>query len=324
MKQYDINPILEQVRNILKTHQLGTGEYARYLNQQEANPYGCADAANILYTINEFPRDPAERQAWVDTLRSFQDPETGLFQEGSHHIYHTTAHCVAALELFDAMPAYPLTELKKFLDIRELKNMLEGIDWLHCGQGAHAGAGLYAALVITDTADEAWREDYFRLFNEACNPEKGMWVEEPVEKFPVWNQMGDAFHYLFNYEHHHEPFPYPDKLIDSCIWMYQNGLMPEKFGRWFHFVEMDWVYCLNRASRQTKHRFEEVQATLLDFAEKYLDYLYNVDWPNDPGANDVHLLFGVICCLAELQQALPGLIRSAKPLRLVLDRRPFI
>jgi hypothetical protein len=28
--------------------------------------------------------------------------------------------------------------------------------------------------------------------------------------------------------------------------------------------------------------------------------------------------------VAELQQALPGLIRTERPLRLVLDRRPFI
>lgn len=324
MKQYDINPILGQVLNILKTHELDTGSYARYLNHREANPYGCADAANILYTLNYFPQEPAVRQTWIDVLKSFQDPKTGLFHEGSHHIYHTTAHCVAALELFDAMPKYPLTELKKFLDIQELEKMLNGIDWLHVGKCAHAGAGIYAALVITNTADETWQNSYFRLFNDTCSPETGLWAEEPTVNFPVWNQMGDAFHYLFNYEHHHEPFPYPDKLIDSCLDMYQNRKVHERFGKWFHFVEIDWVYCLNRASRQTCHRYDEVKATLLDFAEKYLAYLFSVDWPKDPGANDVHLLFGVCCCLAELQQALPGLLRSAKPLRLVLDRRPFI
>lgn len=322
--QFDLNPIIKQVRRILQTHQLDTGCYARYLSSREANPYGCADAANILYTICDFPRNPRERQSWIETLQGFQDEKTGLFAEGSHHIYHTTAHCTAALELFDAMPRYPLTELKKYLDIRELSAMLDEIDWLHCGQGAHAGAGIYAALVITDTADERWREDYFRLFNQTCNPDCGMWVEEPAEQFPVWNRMGDAFHYLFNYEHHHEPFPYPEQLIDSCLNMYRNGQMPEKFGRWFHFVEMDWVYCLNRASRQTKYRFDEIQETLVQFTAGYLEYLYGVDWAKDPGANDLHLLFGMLCCLAELQQAVPGLFRSEKPLRLVLDRRPFI
>ena len=36
------------------------------------------------------------------------------------------------------------------------------------------------------------------------------------------------------------------------------------------------------------------------------------------------MLFGGVCALAELQQTLRGELISDKPLRLVLDRRPFI
>ena len=42
------------------------------------------------------------------------------------------------------------------------------------------------------------------------------------------------------------------------------------------------------------------------------------------GLNDLHALFGALCCLADLQTALPGLIRTERPPKLVLDRRPFI
>ena len=49
-----------------------------------------------------------------------------------------------------------------------------------------------------------------------------------------------------------------------------------------------------------------------------------IDYEKDENFNDLHLLFGAVCCLAELQMALPGKILSSKPLRLVLDRRPFI
>ena len=42
------------------------------------------------------------------------------------------------------------------------------------------------------------------------------------------------------------------------------------------------------------------------------------------GLNDMHTLFGCICALAELQSFLPGEIVSDVPLKLVLDRRPFI
>ena len=40
--------------------------------------------------------------------------------------------------------------------------------------------------------------------------------------------------------------------------------------------------------------------------------------------NDLHMLFGAVCAVAELQIALPGELRSTYPLRQILDRRPFI
>ena len=42
------------------------------------------------------------------------------------------------------------------------------------------------------------------------------------------------------------------------------------------------------------------------------------------GMNDLHALFGSVCAIAELQRALPGEFPTTKPLRLPLDRRPFI
>ena len=50
----------------------------------------------------------------------------------------------------------------------------------------------------------------------------------------------------------------------------------------------------------------------------------NIDYEHDESFNDLHMLFGAVCALCELQAALPGKILTSKPLRLVLDRRPFI
>ena len=69
---------------------------------------------------------------------------------------------------------------------------------------------------------------------------------------------------------------------------------------------------------------EQVREALLDFADIYVDYLNSLDYEKDEGFNDLHMLFGACCALAELQTALPGKIITEKPLRLVLDRRPFI
>jgi hypothetical protein len=76
--------------------------------------------------------------------------------------------------------------------------------------------------------------------------------------------------------------------------------------------------------RQTPYRFEEAKEELEKYAEKYVAFMNGIDYENDEEFNDLHMLFGAVCCLAELQMALPGKILTSKPLRLVLDRRPFI
>ena len=98
----------------------------------------------------------------------------------------------------------------------------------------------------------------------------------------------------------------------------------ETFGESAKFVEMDWVYCLTRAMQQTPHRHDEIMLVLEDFAQKYISYWQNVDYSTDKNINDMHELFGGVCALAELQRALRGKLYSEVPLKLVLDRRPFI
>ena len=85
------------------------------------NAYGCADALNILYTLNRMPQDAEERKAFAEALQSMQEKDTGYFREGSHHIIHTTAHCTAALELLDARPIYPFYEMQKYKDFSEFE-----------------------------------------------------------------------------------------------------------------------------------------------------------------------------------------------------------
>ena len=121
MQPVNITPIIDKIAATVANHRLAPGCYKRFPEDDFPNPYGCADAANILYTIGCFPRDPYEREESVRILRQMQDPETGLFNENPsdtskfvHDPFHTTAHCIASLELFDAAPLHPLKAMEKY------------------------------------------------------------------------------------------------------------------------------------------------------------------------------------------------------------------
>ena len=128
----DITPLIRNIKKVLEAHKISVGNYARFTQGEQgmkSNEYGCADAANILYTIGEFPGDVEERKLWVETLQNMQEKETGLFREATHFPLHTTAHCISALELFDVRPKYKLTGLDVYKTKEGLYELLESLEW---------------------------------------------------------------------------------------------------------------------------------------------------------------------------------------------------
>ena len=164
----DLTRFIASCEDIIASHAMAgctAGSYRRWNWQNPAgdrdlglNEYGCADAANILYTIGRFPAEPAERAGWVEVLQSLQDPESGLYTEVTHHTIHTTAHCIAALELFDARPLRRLSGLDQLKTPDAVRAFLAGLDWrTNPWRDSHRGAGLYASLVITEEVDARGR-----------------------------------------------------------------------------------------------------------------------------------------------------------------------
>ena len=73
MKTYVIDDLIKEIRACVESHRLEKpGEYARWIFGENrslgVNEYGCADAANILYTIGDFSKDPAVRAAELAVL----------------------------------------------------------------------------------------------------------------------------------------------------------------------------------------------------------------------------------------------------------------
>lgn len=328
-----VDDIVAKALTTVENHYLGDGGYVRWITQDaqggrnlKINEYGCADAANIQYTLGHFWRDPNERQLRIDAMQGLQDPQTGMFREPTHHPIHTTAHCVAALELFDARPLYPLDELRPYTTRAGLYAKLESLDWEdNPWSQSHQGAGIYAALLTAGAAPLQWQDWYFGWLRDHCDPDYGMSMRGAIQagKKPPSHHMCGWFHYYFNHAYAKRPIPYPRKLIDSCIDMYIKREIHPRFGKMVGFMEIDWVFCMNRASRETDHRFGEVKELLHDFAMGYLSYLAALP-EADEEWNDLHMLFGAMCAVSELQLALPGEIAATVPLKNVLDRRPFI
>ena len=187
----DITELIKIIKKTVDSHQLeNEGEYKRFLWQNEENnrkmglnEYGCADAANILYTINEFPKDHKVREGFVKTLQSMQNPETGLFEENTHHFIHTTAHCTAALELFDALPLYKFRGFEKLKSPKALEEFLENLNWAeHPWPESHKGAGIYAAMKLNNETDKEWEDTYFKWLWDNADPEFGFWKKGSYRK----------------------------------------------------------------------------------------------------------------------------------------------
>ncbi len=336
----DIDDLVEAAFAVIRRCELdGLGRYKRYgvaVDRPDAdgvNPYGVADAANLLYTLNSMPREEATRRGFVDTLAAMQNAETGLFNEETYQPYHTTAHCIAAMELFEARPLRPLEAMMPDATPEAIVHDLERLKWVTSPWNqSHFGAGVYVSLKLSRQldakAERVWEDAYFGWllaeFHEGTGMlRKGCLPGQAEGSRPMHEHMAGTFHYLFNMQSARVPLPYPEAMIDTCLAMYRDGSMNAVIWA-VNFLMIDWVYCLTRARRQCGHRFDEVQRALTEAAGRYIGVLRGLDHATDPGFNDLHRLFGAFTALAEMQVALPGVIRTRRPLRNVLDRRPFI
>lgn len=335
MQTYNLDKIVHYVLKAIEERRLAPGTYVRWHIQNSwggrnmgINEYGCADAANMLYTLGYFPRDPEERACFVRVLQSMQKHD-GRFEEATHHTLHTTAHCISALELFDAAPTRPLTyHMENFGTPEKVIEFLETRDWSgDPWDQSHQGAGFYAAMALTCNMPLEWHDTYFNWLAEHVDQATGIGLEGAHDgKKPMMHHLAGWFHYMFNHVYAHRPFPNAEKCVDSMIEYYDNSLKSNTgFGGAIGFSEIDWLFLLNRASMQTGHRREEAKDRMRDFAAKYIPYLEkDIENVYSVKFDDLHATFGMTCALAELQIALPGEIKSTRPLKNVMDRRPFI
>ena len=329
---YDLRPFILEIKKIVERHYLGApGKYTRWITQDEkssrdlgSTPYGCANAANILYTINELPTDSKEKEEFVKVLQEFQNKDNGLFENPGNFATHTTAFVSGALNLLDAKPLHQAKGFEQYKTKEGLFAFMDSIDWAkNPWLGAHLGAGIYASMLLTETVDDEWEDYYFEWLDNNADPATGLWKKGALEGAEVFHYLAGTFHYVFNYEYAKRALPYSKELLDTCIKAYYDGACID-FSKSVGWADIDFTYLLARVQRRAGTRFEETQKILKEIADGLITQLLAMNPEESETLNDLNTLFAIVCALAVLQDALPGYIRTSKPLRLVLDRRPFL
>ncbi|NOU66629.1 hypothetical protein GC096_21530 [Paenibacillus sp. LMG 31461] len=325
----NIQPFLKKVRRSIDAHRISTlGGYSHKISESlEADLYGTADAVILLYTIGELPPvGSSEHESLVKTLQGFQQPDDGLFNADSHHPVHRTAYAVAALELLDSKPCYPLTGLHHVKSREGIQEWMESLDWAQMPwRESHKGAGIYAAMVLAGEVDQEWEQWYFAWLDQEADPETGFWRKGSIHNgAPLFHHLASSFHYLFNQNYRKRPLRYPNQWVDTCLAMQVDGQIPLKAGA-LGFVELDVLYTLISVGEQTQHRANELQAMIKAIGNHLLSSITALaDGPEDGLFEDMHSLCGTVCALALVQSVMPEQVNANRVLQKILDRRPFI
>ncbi len=300
----------------------GAGDYARKPGEA-VDLYGVADLASIFYTLNRLDPNEETRAEWAKAFGQFQRPGDGLLVERvrSHDPLHNTAYALASMELLDLKPSRPV----RLASEADPAAFLESIDWRSdVYLGSHRGAGAASIHYLLHGPDPKWFAAYFSKTDSLFDPRFGMMGRNKPAPGD-FDAVGGTFHYGFLYETFHRAMPYADARVDAVIGLRQpDGYWHPQNHLW---LTLDAVYLLTRTLRYTTHRFDEVRRIVADTMRLLARDVFSVEGQSRSfsGALPTHSVMAAISIAAEAQRFLGSeIILTERPLRLVLDRRPFI
>lgn len=303
----------------------GAGQYARAPGEAVTELYGVSDMACILHTLGILRPTERERVEWSAAFQQFQVSDTGWLVEKSrtHDPLHNTAFALAAMQLMDLTPAHPVTMTGEFADVRAFLASLNWTTRVYADSHKGAGIGSIHALVPALNRPE-WFAGYFAFCDEQFDPRNGLMGRDKPPGGDS-DQIGGTFHYQFLYEHFNRQMPFPERRIDAVISLQQpDGYWHPTNHLW---LTLDAVYLLTRTLRYCPHRFEDVRAVVRNVMATMMRDYYAPDRRGKAltGKLPVHSLTAAISIAAEAQHFLGAHeVVTERPLKLVLDRRPFI
>lgn len=304
----------------------GAGHYARQPGQTTPALYGVADMACTLYTIGAPPLSTANRAGWTEAFQLFQNPNTGWFQEKDPNPLspqHNTAFALAAMQLLDLAPRFAVKMDSEYSDMR---SYLSKLNWRTAVyQESHKGAGIgsiYALVPALRSPD--WFKEYFSICDSLFDRNNGLMGRDKPVSGDI-DQIGGTFHYSFLYQFFNRQMPYPKERIDTVLHLQRpDGYWSPVNHLW---MTLDAIYLMTRTLRYCPHRLEDVRASVRHILTVLQQDVFSGEGRKSifTKKDGVHSLTAAISIAAEAQQFLGAHeVITDWPLKLVLDRRPFI
>ncbi len=312
----------------------GPGDFARRPKDPATALYGAADAACILYSLDRLDSDAA---LWLATLGAFQDEPSGFFVDRSGQLStaHNTGFATAAMKLLEPdlrngeLPRWPLRFGELVAHPGDAERYAATLDWRsNCYEAGENLIGHAATFFnVADVVPLAWFDWLVEYVEHGkLDPASGMvGVDKPPQG--DLDQVGGTFHFDFMWASLGRRLPNPEARASALLGLQQPGGLWASDNPWW--LTFDAIYMLGRTLPElSPQRSDEVLSAISRAVTVVAARAGDSDRRTDDFVEPwigAHILTGAVSLFAYAQQVL-GIERviTSRPLRLVLDRRPYI
>jgi hypothetical protein len=313
------------------------GDYARRPGETESALYGAADVACILYSLGRLDPSADEAAEWLALLGAFQDPVSGFFVDRSASLStaHNTGFAVGAMNLLQPelsdgqLPSSPLRFARLIREPADAERFAGSLDWRNdCYEAGENLIGHASSFFNVSGAVPAdwfeWLVDYVeRTKLDATNGMLG------VDKPPGGDtdQIGGTLHFDFFWAALGRQLPFGSARTEALLGLQlPSGLWDANNPWWLSF---DAVYMLRRALQDVSaDQAARVQAAVARAASVLTERATDPDQRRSDFVEPwigAHMITGAVSFFAYAQQVLgESRVITDRPLRSVLDRRPYI
>lgn len=286
----------------------------KHINESAAS---VEEAVKILYMIDKLPKSSSARSKYVKLLQSLQGEKSGLCRNGVSE----TASVLSALSLLDSKFEFQPASILKHKGSEQLESLSNSLPWHDAPtDAAKELCSVFAILYHSDllTYDEI--DSFIQMLYNDTDGDTGLIRNTYIDyrNTEPLRYLKAFFRYLMILEHTHSPIRYPARTIDTCIQFYDRKYIP-KLSCNTSYSSLVWVYCTARTMKYTGYRYDDCKKRLLEFEKEFEEFLPKIKITS----SYMSLLFIIACIAAELQSALPGTIKTERPLKNVLDQTTY-